>query len=73
MFGEISPGSHYYLKDFKHVYYVCPGIELHELLNFATFSLLHVTLFLDFLIIITSFHLVLALVATMLQDSNWIF
>ncbi len=23
MFGEISPGSHYYLKDLKHVYYAC--------------------------------------------------
>jgi hypothetical protein len=25
MFGEISPRSHYYLKDLKHVYYVCYG------------------------------------------------
>jgi hypothetical protein len=27
MSGEISPGSHYYLKDLKHVYYVCHGKE----------------------------------------------
>jgi hypothetical protein len=27
MSGEISPGSHYYLKDLKHVYYVCRGKE----------------------------------------------
>ncbi len=25
MFGEISLGSHYYLKDLKHVYYVFHG------------------------------------------------
>jgi hypothetical protein len=24
-FDEISPRSHYYLKDLKHVYYVCCG------------------------------------------------
>jgi hypothetical protein len=23
--SEISPGSHYYLKDLKHVYYACRG------------------------------------------------
>ncbi len=26
MFNEISPGSHYYLKDLKQVYYACCGL-----------------------------------------------
>jgi len=26
MFGQISFGSHYYLKDLEQVYYACPGL-----------------------------------------------